>query len=144
MQGNRVDSQFLMVESQIANLIPGLSFEHNLCFRCQNESCEPILDIYVPRAFQWYKKRFNPMGFDPYNCFLKIRKSTGTPTPKVGAPLGMWRFIPSHFPTLPGAWDVTLGLLSWPGPLQTLALVASPILGLQHGIQNIEGIMLKR
>ncbi len=27
-------------------------FFHNLCFRCPNGSCEPILDIYVPRAFQ--------------------------------------------------------------------------------------------
>jgi hypothetical protein len=26
------------------------------------------------------------MGFDPYNRLLKIRESTETPTPKVGAP----------------------------------------------------------
>jgi hypothetical protein len=42
MQGNRVDSQLLVVESQIANLTPGLSFGHNLCFRCLNGSCKPI------------------------------------------------------------------------------------------------------
>jgi hypothetical protein len=29
------------------------------------------------------------MGFDPCNYFLKIWKSTGTPTPKVGAHLGV-------------------------------------------------------
>jgi hypothetical protein len=28
---------------------------HNLCFNYPNGSCELILDIYVPRAFQWYK-----------------------------------------------------------------------------------------
>jgi hypothetical protein len=30
-QGNWVDSQLLVVESQIANLTPGPSFDHNLC-----------------------------------------------------------------------------------------------------------------
>jgi hypothetical protein len=29
------------------------------------------------------------MGFDPYNCSLKIRESIKTPTPKVGAHLGV-------------------------------------------------------
>jgi hypothetical protein len=29
------------------------------------------------------------MGFDPYNRTLKIWESTGTPTPKVGIPLGV-------------------------------------------------------
>jgi hypothetical protein len=131
-QGNRVDSWLLMVGSQIANLTHGPSFDHNLCFRCPNGSCEPILDIYVPRSFQWYKERFNPMSFDPRNCFLKIWKSTETPTPKVGAPLGVWRFIPSHSFALPGAWNVTLGLPSCPAFLQALALIANPRLGLRH------------
>jgi hypothetical protein len=64
-QVNWVYSQLLMVGSQIANLTPGLSFGHNLCFKCSNESCELILDIYVSKSFQWYKNLFNPMGFDP-------------------------------------------------------------------------------
>jgi hypothetical protein len=50
----------------------------------------------------------------------------------MGAHLGVWRFIPSHSPTFPGAWDLTPGLTSWPTPLQALALVASPRLGLRH------------
>ncbi len=45
MQGNQVDSRLLMVGSQIANLTFNLSFGHNLCSRCPNGSCEPILDI---------------------------------------------------------------------------------------------------
>jgi len=77
------------------------------------------------------------MGFDPYNVSLKIWESTKTPTPNVGTHLGMWRFIPSHSPTLLRAWNVTLGLLSWPAPLQTFALVASPKLGLWHIIQPL-------
>ncbi len=95
-QGNWVDSWLLMVESQIANLTPG----PNLCFRCPNGWCKPILDIYVPIAFQWYKGLFEPLGFDPCNCSLDIRESSGTLTPKVEAPLGVWGFIPSHFPSL--------------------------------------------
>ncbi len=72
MPPKRKDSQLLMVESQIVKLIPNPSFSHNLCLKCPNGSCEPTLNIYVPRNFQWYKERLNPMGFDPYNHFLKI------------------------------------------------------------------------
>ncbi len=36
-QGNWVNSWLLVVRSQTANLTPGLSFAHNLCFRCPNE-----------------------------------------------------------------------------------------------------------
>jgi hypothetical protein len=45
------------------------------------------------------------MGFDLYNCSLKIWESVGTTTPKVGAHLeahlGAWGFIPWHFFALP-------------------------------------------
>jgi hypothetical protein len=34
-----------VVASQIANLTLDLSLGHILCFRCPNESCEPILDM---------------------------------------------------------------------------------------------------
>jgi hypothetical protein len=50
------------------------------------------------------------MSFDPYNRSLNIQKSVETPTLKVRAHLEMWRFIPSHSPTLPGTQDVTLEL----------------------------------
>jgi hypothetical protein len=53
-QGNQGDSRLLVVGSQIANLTPDPSFGHNLCFEDPNGSCEPILNIYVPRAFPWY------------------------------------------------------------------------------------------
>jgi len=103
-QGNQGDPWLLVVMSQIGNLTLGPSFGHNLCFNSPNGSCEPILDIYILRAFQWYKEPFNPMGFDPCNCSLKIWKFIKTPTPKVGAHLGVWGFIPSHSSTLLGAW----------------------------------------
>ncbi len=88
-QGNRIDSQLLMVENQIANLTPGPSFGNNLCFKLQIGHASPFWNIYVSIVFQWYKKIFNPLHFGPCNCSLNIRKSTGTPTPKVEAPLGV-------------------------------------------------------
>jgi len=130
--GNRGDSRLLMVRSQVDNLTLDPSFGHNLCFRCPNGSCKPILDIYIPRAFQWYKELFNPLSFEPCNFSLKIRESTGTSTPKMEAPLEMWRFIPSHFPTLLGACGMTLELPSWLATLQALALVTNPKLRLRQ------------
>jgi hypothetical protein len=38
-----VDSWLLMIGSQTVSLTPGLSFDHNLCCRCPNGSCEAIL-----------------------------------------------------------------------------------------------------
>jgi hypothetical protein len=86
-QGNRINSQLLVVGSQTANLTTDLSFGHNLCFKHPNGWCEPILDVYVPKKFWWYKEHLKPLRFDPWNRPLKIRESTGTPTPKV-EPLG--------------------------------------------------------
>jgi hypothetical protein len=121
-QGNRVDSRLLVVRSQSVNLAPNLSFDHNLCFRCPNGSCESILNIYVSISFQWYKEFLNVMGFDLCNHFLKIREFTGTLLIKMGTHLGMWVYILtlSHNHVLP----------SWATPLQAFALVVSSRLGL--------------
>jgi hypothetical protein len=72
------------------------------------------------------------MGFDPYNCSLKIWESTMTPIPKVRAHLGVWGFIPSHSLALLGAWNEILGLHIWLAPSQAHALVASSRLRLQQ------------
>jgi hypothetical protein len=64
-QVSQSNSQLLMVKSQIGNLTPEPSFDHNLCFNHSNGSCKPILDIYVPRDFQWYKKLQNLIRFWP-------------------------------------------------------------------------------
>ncbi len=125
----RVDSWLLVVGSQNwqtpGSSTPVPSFGHNLCFRCLNEQCEPILDIYASRAFHWYKERDKPLRFDPSNRSLKFRESTGTPFPKAGVALGMWGFAPSHFPTLPG-FPLARTLAT------PFALVASPKLGLRQ------------
>jgi acyl-CoA synthetase (AMP-forming)/AMP-acid ligase II len=89
--GNWVDSWLLVVGSQIANLTFGLSFGHNLCFLCPNGSCEPIFDIYVLIALQWYKKLFESMGFDPCNFSLKIWESIWDSNSHNGSSLGSVR-----------------------------------------------------
>jgi len=62
---NWVDSRLLVVGSQTANSTSGPSFGHTLCFKCPNGRCETILDIYVPRAFHWYKKTSNHWVLTP-------------------------------------------------------------------------------
>ncbi len=121
-----------MVRSQTGNLTLGPSFGYNLCFRCPNEECEIILDIYIPKNFQWYNKRHKPLSFDHWNCSLKFWESTETPSPKMGVALGVWGFTPSHFPTLSGVCDVTPRLALGLHPYNPFALVASPKLGLRH------------
>jgi hypothetical protein len=81
----RVDSRLLVVGSQTVNLTIGLSFCHNLCWRCPNGSCKPIFDNYTLIAFQWYKERFNARCFDPYNWTLKSWESRWTPNPHFGS-----------------------------------------------------------
>jgi hypothetical protein len=75
----RVDSQLLMVESQTANLTPGLSFAYNMCYRCPNGPCKLIFDIYIFIAFQWYNKHHNARCFDPCTPTLKFQESQRTP-----------------------------------------------------------------
>jgi hypothetical protein len=62
-------------------------------------SCEPILNIYILRDFQWYKNFFNPMNFDPLNRYLKIWDFIGILIHKMGVDLGLCEFIPSNFLT---------------------------------------------
>jgi hypothetical protein len=62
------------------------------------------------------------MGFDPYNCSLKIRESIGTLTPKVGVHLGVWSSFPH---TLPHSQENEMWL---PGFLLACTF-ASPCLG---------------
>jgi len=50
-QGNRDNSELLVLESQIDNLTLDPSFRHNLCFKCPNGLWKPILDIYILRYF---------------------------------------------------------------------------------------------
>jgi hypothetical protein len=119
-QGNRVDSRLLVVESQTANLTSGLSFGHNLCFRCPNEQCEPILDIYTLISFQWYKELFDARSFDPWNCALKIQESFRDSNSQHGSSLGSVKVHALTLFALPRACEVLLGLLLGPQPCNPL------------------------
>jgi hypothetical protein len=113
-------------------LTPGLPIGHNLCFRCPNGWCKPILDIYTSIDFQCYKKRFKARNFDPYNCVMKIWESIRDSNFQHGSPLGSVRVHSLTLFALPRACEVTPGSPSWPATLPHLALVASPRLGLRH------------
>jgi hypothetical protein len=131
-QGNWVDSQLLMVGSQTANLTPDPSFAISFTIRCPNGSCEPILNIYISIAFQWYEKLLEPLGFDPCNHSLNIWESTGTLTLNMGVPLGVWGFFPSHSFALSRHENATFELSLGLHLCKPFALVASPRLGSWH------------
>jgi hypothetical protein len=121
-----------MVESQIFSLTPDPSFGHKLFFKCLNEQFEPILDIYIPRAFQWYKELFKKLNFDPWNRPLKIWEFVGTPTPKVELP---WECEGSFLHILLHSREHAewlLGFLLALNLATPFALVASPRLGLRQ------------
>jgi hypothetical protein len=119
-QVNRVDFQLLVVGSQIVNLTLGLSFAHNLCFRCPNEPCEPILDIYTSIAFQWYKELFEMRSFDPCNRALKVRESFRDSNSQHGSSLGSVRVHSLTLFALPEACGVLPGLPLGPQPCNPL------------------------
>ncbi len=108
-QGNRVDSWLLVVGSQTTNLTPSLSFGHNLCFRCPNGQCEPILDIYTSIALQWYKEKFKARIFDPWNCAQKIWESFWDSNSQHGSSLVNVRVHALTLFALLGACGVTPG-----------------------------------
>jgi hypothetical protein len=64
-QGNRINSRLLVVKNQIANLTFDLSFGHNLCLNCPNESYEPILTS----TFQYI---FNDIKNFSIQCVLTL------------------------------------------------------------------------
>ncbi len=105
-----------------------LLFWHNLCFRCSNGQCEPILDIYVSIDFQWYKKLFKAIGFDSCNCALKIQESIWDSNSQHGSvkvhSFALFAFL--------GTCDTIPESPSWLATLQPLALVTSPRLGLRQ------------
>ncbi len=76
----RVDSRLFVAGSQTASLTPDPSFDHNLCCRRSNNSCEAILNIYASRSFQQYKELINARCFGPYNQALSFWESHRTPS----------------------------------------------------------------
>ncbi len=72
------------------------------------------------------------MSFDPYNCALKIWESISNFNSHNGSSFESVRVHSLALLALPGACEVTPGLLLGPQPCNPLALVESPRLGLRH------------
>jgi hypothetical protein len=80
-QGNKVDSWLLVVGSQIANLTLGLSFDHNLCFRCPNGRCEPILDTTFQYLSNDIKNSLSPWVLTLAIVLWRFRSPLGLQLP---------------------------------------------------------------
>jgi len=87
------------------------------------------------------KNFYKPLSFDPWNCSLKFRESKGTPSPKVGVGLGVWRFTPSYSLTLsyiPRSMWCDSRASSWPTPLRLLCLDSRGCYLLMHYYLTIQ------
>jgi hypothetical protein len=84
-----VDSQLLVVGSQITSLTPSPSFAHNLGYRCSNDQCEAIFYIYAWRPFQWHQEHLNARCFGPCCRALNIRESRRNPNPHFFPSVGL-------------------------------------------------------
>ncbi len=101
---NWVDSWLWVVGSQIANLTPGPSFDHNLCFKCPNGSYKAILDIYTSRPFQRYKKHLNSSVLTPAITLWVFESPGGLQVPFSGVwvatstslKVGLWHIWLHH------------------------------------------------
>jgi hypothetical protein len=78
-----VDSRLFVIGSQTGSLTPGLSFAHNLGYRCPNGQGETIFVIYASRPFQWHQEHFNARCFGP--CCRAFGSPGGLQIPNFGS-----------------------------------------------------------
>jgi hypothetical protein len=102
---NRVDFQLLVVGSQIGSLTSSPSFNHNLCYKCPNGSCEAIFDIYTLRPFQRYKEHLNTRCFAPTIKFWVFDSPRGLQVPTFGSV--------NFILTLASKWGCNTGAPGW-------------------------------
>ncbi len=130
-----VDSQLLVVGSQIASWTPGPSFAHNLGYRCPNGQCEAIFNIYASRPFQWHQEHLNARCFGPYCRTLNIREFRRTPSPQLWecwaspphlAKVGLWHFWYVNIESEVGE-PTSLAMLELVTILQTPSTTREPI-----------------
>ncbi len=69
-------------DKQVDNLAIGPSFGHNLCFKCPNGSCEPILDIYILRTSNGIRNSSIQWVLTPTITLWKFRSPLGLQLPK--------------------------------------------------------------
>jgi hypothetical protein len=128
-QVNWVDSWLFMVRNQIGNLTPNLSFGHNLCFKCPNEQCKPILASTFQDLSNDIKNATSHWVLTPEIALWSFGSPKWT---HHGSSLENLKVDSFTLFALPRTCDVIPGSPTWPTTLQPLVLVASPKLGLQH------------
>jgi hypothetical protein len=85
---NRVNSQLLVVGSQIASLILGPSFDHKLCCRCPNGSCEAIWAFTLQDLSNGTKNASMQGVLTPAIAFWIFRSPGGLLSPIFGSVSG--------------------------------------------------------
>ncbi len=118
-QVNRVDSWLFVVGSQTASLTPSPSFGHNLCFKCLNEQCEPILDIYVQELSNDIKNATSHRVLTLEIALWNFESPPGLHFPKWELPWECECSLP-HTPS--HSWECVMW---FPGSLLVCTLVAS-------------------
>jgi len=110
-QGNEGNSRLLVVGIKLPIWFPTLHLAITYVLNTQMGHASPFYTSMFHELFNDVKNFFNSMSFDPCNRPLKIRDSIGCllglQLPKCELTWELWGFIPSHSPTLLGAWNVT-------------------------------------
>ncbi len=99
-------SHVLMLENQVANLTPNLSFGHNFYLITLIRKCEPIFNIYNFRIFDGiWGTQFEPsLLLSIYKFLTKIQNSWRTIIFKMFFIWNFFGFLSLHCPTLVGVW----------------------------------------
>ncbi len=121
-----------MVGSQITNLTPGPSFDHNSCISSLNEQCKRTLGIYILKPFQWYHGGPIWCFFFFFNQGFKHSRLLHKCNFQSGSALGShWVTSFALYPICENAFHTqthSLGLMG----LYTLQLIVNPMLRLQQ------------
>jgi len=98
-----------VIGSQIFNLIPNPSFDHNSYILGLNKICKGILNIYTLIHFQWYLGGSNWCLFTLSTNILNIQDSTQVQLPKWEC---TWESLDSISYILPHLWKCNVSLLN--------------------------------
>ncbi len=127
-----------MVGSQISNLTPTPSFDHNLCKSSLNEQYQSTLNIHVSRPFEWHLGGAIWSFFAFSTKALNIRNSLMNATPKVGVHLGVIGLHPLHSPSFVRLCFTTKHILNFMGPCIS-HFVTNLVLGLRQKCFLVHG-----
>jgi hypothetical protein len=123
--------RWFVVENQISNLTPSLSFDHNSCISYLNEQWDGTLGIYTSKTFQWYFGGPICYLFAFSTKALNIQNSCMSATLKMGVHLGGIGFHFLHYIPFARVFHIWTHFLSFMGPCIP-HLLTNPMLGLRQ------------